>query len=227
MNTTFKFKNDFYKQGVYLYEGNDVIANHVLRYGIWEYKICQIMKQFYTENTDVLDIGANIGLSSINLCTATNVNGIVHMFEPQFQNFQLLDLNTRHMSNRRLYNICLSDKSKIVNFDNSSSDNMGGCKVVDNSNEFNLCTINLDSIKFDNKISIIKIDVEGHEDYVIKGGLNTIKQNMPVIIFELWDSLKEETEVFKILEELGYVCSRIEQGMSDYVAIPRFLINTI
>ena len=52
---------------------------------------------------------------------------------------------------------------------------------------------------FDLKPYFIKIDVENFEDEVIKGGLNTIKENLPVILVE---SLTPTAT--KILSEIGY-----------------------
>lgn len=41
-----------------------------------------------------------------------------------------------------------------------------------------------DTISEDHKIDLIKIDVEGAELQVLKGGVNTIRRNRPVVIFE-------------------------------------------
>ena len=68
----------------------------------------------------------------------------------------------------------------------------------------------LDLYNFNN-IGFIKVDVEGMEYKVLKGGLGTIiRNNYPPILFELWDigkfgMTKENHDLLqKLLEDLGY-----------------------
>ena len=55
----------------------------------------------------------------------------------------------------------------------------------------------LDSFKL--KPDIIKIDVEGYEDHVIKGSINTIKIYLPLILIEY-----PQKNIDKILYKVGY-----------------------
>ena len=66
----------------------------------------------------------------------------------------------------------------------------------------------LDSIKLENKIGFIKIDVEGHELEVIEGALNTIKMNKPVLLIEIEErhSKRMVNESIKYIKNIGYNC---------------------
>ena len=66
----------------------------------------------------------------------------------------------------------------------------------------------LDSIKFENKIGFIKIDVEGHELEVIEGALKTIKENKPVLLIEIEEkhSKRMVIDSIKYIKNIGYKC---------------------
>ena len=50
----------------------------------------------------------------------------------------------------------------------------------------------LDDIEINNQIGFIKIDVEGHEKNVLKGGLKTIKNNKPILLIEIEEKHTKE-----------------------------------
>ena len=54
----------------------------------------------------------------------------------------------------------------------------------DESNELSVVTIALDSFPIEQRIALIKIDVEGHELSAIKGMESTIKKHLPNLIVE-------------------------------------------
>lgn len=87
--------------------------------------------------------------------------------------------NTRSIPKRKLYNFALSDKEKIISF-NTVKNNVGGTGMTYSQFwlENVLCT-QLDNIDFKDKISLVKINVEGAELSLIKGGLKTIGKHKP------------------------------------------------
>jgi len=73
-------------------------------------------------------------------------------------------------------------------------------------------------------VDLIKIDVEGHEEAVIHGGLETIRCDQPIVIFECFHG---GSEIIKALEPLGYLFIDAERmtfdlrGISNFLALPR------
>lgn len=63
--------------------------------------------------------------------------------------------------------------------------------------------ITLDSFKLFENVDFIKMDVEGYEPLVIKGGLLTIRKNSPVILCEI---NRGDFEAKDLLEGMGYRC---------------------
>jgi len=70
---------------------------------------------------------------------------------------------------------------------NSELNNNGGFSLHPQPHSFvvydKIDVTTLDSYKLKN-ISMIKIDVEGHEEEVLKGAVDTIKKNHPIIFVE-------------------------------------------
>ena len=76
----------------------------------------------------------------------------------------------------------------------------------ENYENFEIQTKKIDELNFDNKISFIKIDVEGHELEVIEGAKNTIKRDKPVLLVEIEKQYtkKEVAESINFINSLGY-----------------------
>lgn len=64
----------------------------------------------------------------------------------------------------------------------------------------------LDDYQFNDQVSFIKIDVEGHEESVLKGALNIIQRDHPFLLIEIEERHKKDSiEHIKILlEQFGY-----------------------
>ena len=75
-----------------------------------------------------------------------------------------------------------------------------------NYEKFKITSKKIDDFNFDNEISFIKIDVEGHEIEVIEGGKLTIKKNKPVLLVEIEErhSKKNVHDSIDYINELGY-----------------------
>jgi hypothetical protein len=118
------------------------------------------------------------------------------------------------------YNIGLSDCNGSLTFYERQPD--GGTNGFTEygwheENSYPVSVMKLDDFNINN-ISLIKIDVEGHELQVIKGAIETLKRNnYPPILFECWEpepqgrhtartpivrALKDN--LFGYLTEIGY-----------------------
>ena len=60
-------------------------------------------------------------------------------------------------------------------------------------------TFQLDSFQLKNKISLIKIDAEGHESSVLKGMRDLLSRDKPILIVET-----SSREIQDMLAKLGY-----------------------
>ena len=78
----------------------------------------------------------------------------------------------------------------------------------------------LDSIVEDldlKRVDVIKIDAEGAEVQVLKGGAKTIMRFRPFIVVEVRN---HNIDQFKqIMKNLGYFCEKVVEGAADKVFI--------
>ena len=94
--------------------------------------------------------------------------------------------------------------------------NLGGAAVEEGSGDIEI--VPLDQLGFD-RIDLMKIDVEGAEPSVLRGGLATIQATRPYIIAEA-QTVEARREIDAVLEPLGY--RRLDRDLSP-TDTPTFL----
>ena len=86
-----------------------------------------------------------------------------------------------------LYETALSDKDGKMILYNSEQNNFGGLSLHKQAKSFEILK-EIDVVRLDNfnlsDISLIKIDVENHENEVLQGSKQTILTNKPIIVLE-------------------------------------------
>jgi len=77
---------------------------------------------------------------------------------------------------------------------------------IDNYKKVPIKMKKLDDIEIGNKIGLIKIDVEGHEKNVLQGGIETVKNNKPVLLVEIEERHTKTpiTEIITFINSIGY-----------------------
>lgn len=163
---------------------------------------------YFDFNKAILDIGAHAGVYSFR----TNFKH-VYAFEPNKMIFSFLNINLimhNKFDNSKTYNVLLSDKVEDLEYDGFNADK--SLPVFGTTyNDISIVKAHtLDEYNLDN-IGLIKIDVEGMEEKVLRGGLGTIiRNNYPPILFELWDvgnygmTQEKHDSLQNFLEDLGY-----------------------
>ncbi|RKX70366.1 hypothetical protein DRP43_03415 [candidate division TA06 bacterium] len=181
--------------------------------------------QKYKDEKDkiFLDIGANIGRYTV----LNALRGYkVYAFEPANPIFKQLKRNIElnNLNNVILIPIGLSDREDkfefeyFEGFEGSSRIPMQKDKYSKYAKLLKIKTKKLDDIVKEynidiNKIRLIKIDVEGHEYNVIKGGINTFKRLKNIdITMEIWDSNPNKGKTLKLMKELGFKYEQISKN---------------
>jgi FkbM family methyltransferase len=190
---------------IYIFDDQDAISSSIMKFGqpTWEEALCKVMAENYIPGTDMMDIGANLGLNTIYSNKLNPITGTVHLFEPQSDVFTMLKFNTRNLQSRKLYNITLGgSEPEILSF-SQQPDNVGGTNIrTGTEGSVNVAAIPLDLINFPNPISFIKMDVEGAEYKVLIGAKNTLAKHSPTLLIEV--SPNTEEDLRKLLDSYGY-----------------------
>ena len=177
------------KRGIYIFNRNDRLIGRSLDcYGEWCESEIGLLQNFLTSSDTVVDVGANIGTHTVAFASMVGNSGSVVAFEPQRLSFQLLCGN---VAINGLTNVhCLqkaagdlNDRVKIPMISPHEPHNFGAVSIGDGSAGEDVEIITIDSLQM-KSCRLIKIDVEGMEHQVIKGGYATIAAYRPVLFVE-------------------------------------------
>lgn len=223
-----------------LFSTGDLISNILFRTGQWEHHLQVISSLFYgaVEKPLVLDVGANIGAYSIPIAKKIqSAGGAVFAFEPQRIVYYQLCGNVviNSLENYHAIHQAIGDYDGVVDIpevDYSTNLNVGAFSLNEEFRKFHdieesmkpqksrVPMAKLDSLNLERSVSLIKIDVEGHEENVIRGGVKLLEQHgFPPIIFEAWDFdwyKNRKKRLLDLIESLGYRITPI--NTTDFVA---------
>ena len=190
------------------------LALSISHYGTYEELEAKIMEEKIEMGNIVVDVGANIGLHTLNMARIVGNTGQVFAFEPDPSNFEILKKNVK-INNYK--NIILEQKAVGDKHGRTTlyqSDHPGKHRIFPQTeqakSQVQVELTNLDNY-FDSdmidKINFIKIDVEGLEFSVLKGMKNILKNSKKIKI--LFEFMPENTmEVgFTPIELLNYLTS--------------------
>jgi FkbM family methyltransferase len=175
---------------------------------------------YVPDNVDarwILDVGANVG-DVAEAALLSYPNAKVICFEPVSDTFQMLQSRLQpHPGRAYFYKSALSDRAgteeiNITSFHGANSLEPQAKLHQDlNPHVRELRKEKIDLVRLDDvagsfpvdKIDILKIDVEGHEVPVLKGGRNFIANNVDVVIIEISlmrDASFENQALFEIFD---------------------------
>lgn len=200
------------------------------------------LDRYIPSNATILDIGANIGNHSVYWATVRGARKI-YAFEPIKTTFAILEKNIALNALEHIitpYNFALGEQSipkgaKVASYTPSNIgatmlcevSNGGGAEalshseIADNIDIFSLDSLLLRDDFGSDTIDFVKIDVEGFEDKVLRGGKEFFTRYNPVVCVEVWDTAKLK-KVTKIFEGYGYhLESRLQKLCCDYIFIKR------
>ena len=152
----------------------------------------------------VIDAGANFGSLTLPLAQSA---GKVYAFEPQFIVRKILEANIRlnDISNVEVYGYALGSSPGTVNIpvlNLNSPGNFGRFGVENWGSGRETIVVPLDDVT-DQKISLIKLDVEGMELEALKGGSRMISEHQPLLFVEN-DRPEHSAELIEHIRSLDY-----------------------
>lgn len=189
--------------------------------GVWEPEIGTQIKKYLSGGGVFLDIGANIGYHSLFAARLLGEKGKVYSFEPQSAIYEqfLESVEKNSLTNVTVYNIALSDhlgnETLYIREENSGGSTLLSLPQMESFHveyQVSVSLATLDSyLKTFETVTLIKIDVEGYEYEVFKGGEELIDTYHPTIIMEfspvfyVQDYEKKPKELIQFLSNKGYI----------------------
>jgi FkbM family methyltransferase len=178
---------------------NDHVGDKIAKNGLYEKENLGLLLQLLNKITNpvVMDIGANIGNHALAFSTAANR---VLAFEPLPVVFNLLEKNisNNNIDNVQAFPFALSDVEEQATIYMVREGNVGASSFDQREDEVDAVTVNKkigDEVLAEvgiKKLDLIKLDVEAHEAYVLRGLRKTLQQHKPIITMEWNDPLTIE-----------------------------------
>lgn len=132
----------------------------------------------------IVDLGANIGLSSMYFSNTYGPKTSIISVEPSKQNAQLLKLNLKAHPNITIVESAVSNVDGLFSF---YDEGLGYNSKLDDEGKssYMISTISMDTLISDHniqKIGILKIDIEGAEEILFEGNIDWVKYVNNIII---------------------------------------------
>jgi FkbM family methyltransferase len=161
------------------------------------------------------DIGANVGIFTLQFSSLVGEGGIVYAFEPEPNNSKCLleTISRNDLKNIRFDGRAIGDSDKSSLFDRRGGAFSGRLVGSTGNRKPTKNVMTVESVSIDSLIAqenfrvpdVMKIDVEGNEGMVLAGMKKTLTYHRPAIICELHGHLGDSIDyVFQILSDCNY-----------------------
>lgn len=182
--------------------------------------LTKLKNQNLSANT-VIDVGANIGQFAVAASKLLN-SPRIYSFEPYPQSAQAFTKNTQKLPNITLYPIGLGEQEGETEFHvNSHSHSSSILALADSHKQafpqaeeaetIKIKVSTLDAVFNDIELQapvLLKLDVQGYEPFVLRGGQETLKRVDYVILEASFKPLYEGemlfTEIIALMESYGF-----------------------
>ncbi|HZF19021.1 MAG TPA: FkbM family methyltransferase [Burkholderiales bacterium] len=198
------------------------------------WRVLELGMDLISPGSRVIDVGANIGIYALPWA-AIKADVTVHCFEPNPAVRRRLVRNValnRLTARIRLHPEALSDHAgtaTLYGSDDMSSLNKGVYIGAAQAVPTEVPLARLDDIVGVEgpPVSLLKVDVQGHELEVLRGADTVISHHRPVLILEHEDNLylsvgeatQRKTNLAKLLSRLGYETLYISRWGSDLLTV--------
>ncbi len=216
-------------------------------FGLFEKETSQAIRRLVTNNSIIIDIGANIGAHTLPMAKLVGKKGKVYAIEPTKYAYSKLTKNL--LINKSLSKRVQSDQIMLINNDGKGkvkdlysswplsvrskdekrhSVHQGVLRSISGAEENTLDSyVSINNIT---SLDLIKLDVDGNELDVLSGANNILKNLRPVIIMELapsqYDNQNDFLKVVDILMSAGYRYYSLDEAY-QYPSEPYALIESI
>jgi FkbM family methyltransferase len=192
------------------------LGTNVLFGGGYEASEVRELCRHCVAGTSVIDAGANIGLTSLELSRSLTVGGKVFAFEPHPDTAARLRQNLvrNNVGNVEVLETALADRTGSIVFHESADPTLSSASLKPRNlqRSFEVPVTTIDTIwhqKGKPDVSLLKIDIEGGELAALRGGCDLLKACRPAILLEAWsDDLRAPIDTF--LTNLGYAAHQPE-----------------
>ena len=216
------------------------LSPHLLLDGMWEAWISEAMTRVIRPTMNCVDLGTNFGWYSVLMASRIGPDGFLIGADA---NPRMVELCRKSMAvngfyeNSKIHHIAVSDQKGVMEF-NTLQSYMGSGSLSDMGDtatqysdtiiKHTVASNTLDALVDGRSIDFMKIDCEGAEPSIVRGGENTLKNPKLQIFMEYAPAFYKSGEAIEMidsLERLGFKFHSISTN-SKFEKVSRdFLLN--
>lgn len=213
-------------QNLFFYQKSYPFFNKRLRQILNYIKSCNFIRG---GGTTIVDIGANIGDTILGM-GVENKDEYYIAIEGAEKYYSLLEKNltVNKVNNYTIYQTFLSDRSNDISYA-AICNNGTGCLVKGENGAETVQMTTLDELlrDRDKTIDLIKIDTDGFDYKILRGGRKLIVNDKPTLYFEyqIEDWIAQGEDIYKVYEfliDLGYSKGLFFDNYGNAVGILEF-----
>jgi protein O-GlcNAc transferase len=173
-----------------------------------------------------IDVGANYGLFTLSMAKAVGSQGKIWAFEPASSTAAFLreSLDVNGFSQVTLDQRALSEKSGSAQLSLNDCSELNyllpGVAVGGTSETVELLSLDEAMVYHEwSGIDFVKIDAEGEEAAIIRGGKNFFRTQSPLVQYEVKAGSVLNLELIKAFADVGYASYRLVPGLGVLVPL--------
>ncbi|TXF76167.1 FkbM family methyltransferase [Chryseobacterium sp.] len=195
----------------------DWIQQQIYFLGDYEKPEIDFLYQTLRKGDVFIDIGANIGLFSLNASVVLGERGKIYAFEAYLPNYKILEkhVKTNNFRNIITENLAISDRKSTLEIkynENERNLGMASAYLKNFTSTLKVSALSLDDYATENEITridFIKMDIEGGEFKALQGMTNILRMFSPKLLIEINSEALEstghsESDILDILDNFNY-----------------------
>ena len=208
MNDEFKSKIVKLNDNLYYYNGYYLPVNQFDSSVFYsKYAIDELTTLDSVRNKDIIDAGGYVGDTALLFSSYTDKS--IHVFEASPSNMDIIreTIRLNQLENIVPVSKALGEKSGTATFslgERNSCNSLVECPGYNYPNHIEVPVITLDDYVRENnlEVGLIKVDIEGGEQLLLKGAVETIRTQHPILLISIYHSANDFFEIKPMIEKM-------------------------
>ena len=220
--------NLYYYNGYYLPVNQFDSSVFFTRYGIDKLTTLDSVR-----NKHIIDAGGYVGDTALLFSSYTDKN--IHVFEASPSNMDIIreTIRLNHLDNIVPVSKALGEKSGTATFslgERNSCNSLVERPGYNYPDHIEVPVVTLDDYVRKNNIEVglIKVDIEGGEQLLLKGAVETIRTQHPILLISIYHSANDFFEIKPMIEKMcGKYTFRIVKPANPAIALETILLAEV
>ena len=220
--------NLYYYNGYYLPVNQFDSSVFFTRYGIDKLTTLDSVR-----NKHIIDAGGYVGDTALLFSSYTDKN--IHVFEASPSNMDIIreTIRLNHLGNIVPVSKALGEKSGTATFslgERNSCNSLVERPGYNYPDHIEVPVVTLDDYVRENNIEVglIKVDIEGGEQLLLRGAVETIRTQHPILLISIYHSANDFFEIKPMIEKMcGKYTFRIVKPTNPAIALETILLAEV